>query len=70
MEDKLYWATGKPGCKADLAGLVCDKYGDETCINELRGTNHEGQTWKERQAFLDGMAATLKAMNEADAEES
>ncbi len=68
MEGKLYWATGKPGCPADLAGLVCDNFGDETCINELRGTNHEGQTWKERQAFLDGMASTLKAMNEADKE--
>ena len=66
MEGKLYWATGKAGCASDLAGLVCDKYGDDTCINELRGTQHEGQTWRDRRAFLDGMSATLEAMNKKE----
>ena len=62
MEGVLYWSTGKPGTREDLAGLVCDKYGDAQCINEVKGTVHNGQTWEKRAAFLEGVAAATKAL--------
>ena len=61
MDGKLFWRTGKEGKLEDLAGLVCDKYGDEQCINELKGTEHSGDTWEKRAAFLEGVTAGLKA---------
>ena len=61
VDGKLFWRTGKEGKKEDLAGLVCDKYGDEQCINELKGTEHSGDTWEKRAAFIEGAAAGLKA---------
>lgn len=42
------WATGKVGNEADLAGLVCDKLGNDECINPCRGTKHSGDTWEKR----------------------
>lgn len=53
LDGQMYWSTGKPGTEADLAGLVCDNGGDETCINELKGTNHGGMTWAKRMAEVD-----------------
>ena len=61
MDGKLFWRTGKEGKLEDLAGLVCDKYGDEQCINELKGTEHSGDTWEKRAAFIDGVTAGMKA---------
>ena len=58
--EQLYWATGKEGTKADLAGLVCDVAGNSECINELKGTKHEGQTWEKRAAFLEGLEVAMK----------
>ena len=48
MRGQLYWATGMKGSEADLAGLVCDKYSDEQCINTCKGTDHGGMTWEQR----------------------
>jgi hypothetical protein len=39
--------TGNKGSELDLAGLVCNKLGDETCINPLKGEDG-GDTWKKR----------------------
>ncbi len=50
---QMFWGTGKPGSEADLAGLVCDVNGDETCVNELKGTDHDGMTWEKRMAEVD-----------------
>ena len=50
-----YWATGATGNEADLAGLVCDNLGDDTCINPLRGTKHEGDSWERRYNELKVM---------------
>ena len=61
MNGTLYWATGKEGKKEDLAGLVCDKYGNEECINEVKGTDHNGDTWEKRAAFIEGLAAGMQA---------
>ena len=41
------WATGAIGNEDDLAGLVCNKLGDETCINPCNGST-SGDTWEAR----------------------
>ena len=53
LDGQHYWFTGSKGNEADLAGLVCDKLGDDTCINPIRGTEHEGDTWQKRQEFIN-----------------
>ena len=40
--------------KLDLAGLVCNKLGDHTCINPVKGQDG-GDTWEYRSGFIDGM---------------
>ena len=50
---QLYWSSGKPGTEADLAGLVCDNTDGVSCINELRGTDHGGNTWLSRMQEID-----------------
>lgn len=57
IDGQLYWATGKKGSEADLAGLVCDQYSDEQCINNLKGTKHDGQTWEKRMMEIDRVLA-------------
>jgi hypothetical protein len=48
-----YWAgTGKKGNELDLAGLVCNKLGDETCINPCNGMEG-GVTWAKRLTELE-----------------
>ena len=47
-----YWSgTGKKGNELDLAGLVCNNHGDETCINPCVGMEG-GVTWVERLTQL------------------
>ncbi len=60
MEGQLYWKTGAAGKKEDLSGLVCDKLGNEECLNELKGTQHSGQTWEKRLAYLEGATDEFK----------
>ena len=38
----------------DLAGLVCNKLGNEECINPSKGKDG-GQTWEYRAGYIDGM---------------
>lgn len=38
----------------DLAGLVCNKYGNDQCINPMKGQDG-GQTWEYRAGYIDGM---------------
>ncbi len=48
-----YWSgTGNKGNELDLAGLVCNKLGDDTCINPCRGQDG-GVTWKKRFTELE-----------------
>lgn len=53
MNGQLFWATGKKGNNADLAGLVCDRWGDKDCINPAKGTDHRGDTWAKRLSDLE-----------------
>jgi hypothetical protein len=52
INGQLYWATGKVGCPHDLAGLLCNSYGDQSCINPCKGST-SGQTWEQRRQFLE-----------------
>ena len=48
-----YWSgTGKKGNELDLAGLVCNKLGDDTCINPCVGMDG-GVTWEKRLTELE-----------------
>ena len=48
-----YWSgTGKVGNEDDLAGLVCNKLGDNSCINPKRGSEI-GTTWEKRLTELE-----------------
>jgi len=58
FEGQLYWATGKPGDPKDLAGLVCQNWGDATCINPMRNETG-GDTWQKRFEFMNLMASEL-----------
>ena len=48
-----YWSgTGKKGNEMDLAGLVCNPNGGETCINPCKGLDG-GVTWAKRFEDLE-----------------
>lgn len=47
-----YWATGKVGDDTQLANLVCDRFGDDTCINSKYGTT-KGTGWADRLKELE-----------------
>ena len=49
---QLFWSTGQAGKEIDLAGLVCNDYGDSQCINPCKGVEG-GQTWAKRLAEID-----------------
>ena len=51
IEGQLYWSTGKEGCPHDLAGLLCNGYDDDSCINPCKGSE-SGQTWEIRRAMI------------------
>ena len=53
LNGEHYWSgTGKKGNELDLAGLVCNKLGDNRCINPCRGQDG-GTTWADRLEQLD-----------------
>ena len=58
--EQLYWSNGKPGKEEDLAGLVCDSYGNEECVNQMKGKTHNGQTWAKRMGFIEGLEYEMK----------
>ena len=48
-----YWSgTGVKGNDLDLAGLVCNKLADDTCINPKKGSD-KGDTWDKRMEDLE-----------------
>jgi hypothetical protein len=48
-----YWSgTGRAGNELDLAGLVCNKFGNFQCINPMKGSDG-GDTWEKRLEDLN-----------------
>jgi ribosomal protein S27AE len=66
MNGEHRWRTGNPGNELDLAGLVCNQNGDETCINPKKG-EIGGQTWEDR---LETITAELSKLHKKMTEES
>ena len=55
IDGQHYWSgAGKLGNELDLAGLVCNKLGNEECINPLRG-KEGGDTWGDRLTLVKGI---------------
>ena len=53
INDQHIWSgTGNTGNEDDLAGLVCNNFGDHTCINPKKGSER-GDTWEKRLSFLE-----------------
>ena len=50
--EHIWSGTGNKGNELDLAGLVCNNYGDEQCINPAKG-NDGGDTWAKRMEDLE-----------------
>ena len=48
IDGQLYWSTGALAKEEDLAGLVCNKFGDDQCINPKLGSDL-GDTWEMRE---------------------
>lgn len=62
--DQHYWSgTNKKGNETELASLVCDRFGDDTCINPVKGTT-DGKGWEERMETLHNYDKELKNYNE------
>jgi ribosomal protein S27AE len=66
MNGEHRWRTGNSGNELDLAGLVCNQNGDETCINPKKG-EIGGQTWEDR---LETITAELSKLHKKMTDES
>jgi len=51
----IWTGTGRQGNELDLAGLVCNNLGDDTCINPSRGQDG-GDTWTKRYEVLENVS--------------
>jgi hypothetical protein len=64
IDGQHYWTgTNKKGNDTELASLVCDRFGDDTCINPVKGTT-DGRGWEERMETLHNYDKELKNYNE------
>ena len=59
----IWGGTGNTGNELDLAGLVCNNFGDETCINPAKGMDG-GDSWASREGYIRGALETRKKMLE------
>lgn len=55
INGQLYWSTGAVAKEEDLAGLVCNNYGDAQCINPKKG-DETGDTWEKRDEYARTLA--------------
>tara|TARA_B100000676_G_scaffold264914_1_gene277548 strand:- start:2215 stop:2511 length:297 start_codon:yes stop_codon:yes gene_type:complete len=74
INGKHIWrGTGASGdsSELDLAGLVCNNYGDDQCINPMKGKTG-GETWEYRAGYIDGMIKgrmdTMKGLGNLDSD--
>jgi hypothetical protein len=63
IDGQHYWTgTNKKGNETELASLVCDKFGDDSCINPVKGST-DGKGWEER---FNSMGVIQKELDRAD----
>ena len=59
-----FWAgTNKKGNETELASLVCDKFGDDNCINPAHGTT-KGDGWEKRLNSMQEIEKDIRRANE------
>jgi len=51
------------GNETELASLVCDKFGDDTCINPAKGTT-KGDGWEKRLNSMQEIEKDISRANE------
>lgn len=55
IDGQHYWVgTNKKGNESELANLVCDKFGNDDCINPCKGTT-KGDGWEQRLNNLEDL---------------
>jgi len=55
IDGQHYWnGTNKKGDETELASLVCDRFGDDTCINQMKGTT-KGDGWQKRLENMEDL---------------
>jgi hypothetical protein len=63
IDGQHYWTgTNKKGNETELASIVCDKFGDDSCINPVKGST-DGKGWEER---FNRMGVIQKELDRAD----
>jgi hypothetical protein len=63
IDNQHYWTgTNKKGNETELASLVCDKFGDDSCINPVKGST-DGKGWEER---FNSMGVIQKELDRTD----
>jgi hypothetical protein len=63
IDGQHYWTgTNKKGNETELASLVCDKFGDDSCINPVKGST-DGKGWEER---FNSMGVIQKELDRTD----
>ena len=64
INEQHFWTgTNKQGDESELASLVCDKFGDNSCINQMKGTT-KGDGWEKRFKNMDAIEKDIQKANE------
>lgn len=64
IDDQHFWTgTNKKGNETELASLVCDKFGDDSCINPAKGTT-KGNGWEQRLNSMEELKKDIDKINE------
>lgn len=63
IDNQHYWTgTNKKGNDTELANLVCDKFGDDTCINPAKGST-KGDGWEQRLNSMEDLKKDIDKIN-------
>lgn len=63
IDNQHYWTgTNKKGNDTELASLVCDKFGDDTCINPAKGST-KGDGWEQRLNSMEDLKKDIDKIN-------
>lgn len=64
IDGQHYWSgTNKLGNETELASLVCDRFGDDTCINPCKGST-KGDGWEKRLSSMESLDKDISRIKE------